>query len=306
MVKISQLLGAIEKFAPKRYAEDWDNVGLQFGHLDTEISGILFALDLRDEVIDEAIERGYNVIVTHHPVIFKAMKNIVSSNPTSARILRCIENSIAVLSFHTNLDSCVGGLCDYLFVRLFGYPEKPVVPIKDAPARFFTRTKPRHDSIMDEHVQFTIADELSHGSDVMMQPGCGRVGKLREPMLFGEMCNLVKEFRNNVSETAAKANPMRVIGDQQRVIEKVAIITGSGGSMLSKVNRHGVDAFITGDITYHVAQQCEDEGICLIDAGHFITETVYMRFFSSFIGFKFPEIRKGISALIHTPFDVYE
>jgi dinuclear metal center YbgI/SA1388 family protein len=108
-VKCSEVIKLMESYAPPRLAEDWDNVGLLVGESERSISKILVALDATDAVIDEAIAVGADLIVTHHPFIFKAQKSITDCTPLGKKIIKLIKNDIAVYSAHTNLDSAGGG-----------------------------------------------------------------------------------------------------------------------------------------------------------------------------------------------------
>ncbi len=108
-VKIKDITEYIEILAPKYLAESWDNVGLMIGDENAEVNKVLVALDCRDEVIDEAIETGAELIVTHHPLIFKGIKNLDCKTPLSRKIVKAVKNNIAVYSAHTNLDIAEGG-----------------------------------------------------------------------------------------------------------------------------------------------------------------------------------------------------
>ena len=113
-----QIIDVMEQIAPRHLAEEWDNVGLLVGRADAEISTALIALDVLDAVIDEAIKHGANAIITHHPVIFSPISRINDASPAGRRLLRLIENKIAVYSAHTNLDAADGGVNDTLFDTL--------------------------------------------------------------------------------------------------------------------------------------------------------------------------------------------
>ncbi len=108
-VKIKDIIEHIEKLAPKTLAESWDNVGLMVGDENENVTKILVALDCRDKVIDEAVEKGANLIITHHPFIFKGIKSLDYNIPISRRIVKAVKNDIAVYSAHTNLDIAEGG-----------------------------------------------------------------------------------------------------------------------------------------------------------------------------------------------------
>ncbi len=96
-------------FLPE-YQETYDNAGFLIGDGNTEINGVLVALDVTDAVVDEAIAKGFNVIVSHHPIIFGGIKRITTSNPTGQLITKLIKNNIAVYAAHTNLDNLQCGV----------------------------------------------------------------------------------------------------------------------------------------------------------------------------------------------------
>ena len=108
----------MEEYAPLKMAESWDNVGLMLGDENACINTILTALDINDRVIDEAVNIGADMIITHHPFIFKPIKNIKYSDACGRRIIKLIKNNISVYSSHTNLDIAKGGtndtICDIL------------------------------------------------------------------------------------------------------------------------------------------------------------------------------------------------
>lgn len=108
-VIIKDIIEHIERLAPKSLAEGWDNVGLMVGDENTNVSKILVALDCRDEVLDEAIEKGANLIITHHPFIFKGIKNMNYKTPIARKIAKAVKNNISIYSAHTNLDIAEGG-----------------------------------------------------------------------------------------------------------------------------------------------------------------------------------------------------
>ena len=114
MTRCRDIINFMEKLAPLELAESWDNVGLMVGDFDMEVKKVLVALDIDDNVINEAIENNVNMIITHHPFIFGSIKNINSSNTTGKRAIKLIKNDIAVYSAHTNLDIAKNGTNDVL------------------------------------------------------------------------------------------------------------------------------------------------------------------------------------------------
>ena len=111
---------AIEQFAPKTLAEPWDNPGLMIGSLNDECTGVIVALDLTKDVVKQAIENGCNLIVTHHPFFFAAIKSIDTDESKGEIIKDVLKNGLTVYSAHTNLDECEEGLCVTLAKLLGG------------------------------------------------------------------------------------------------------------------------------------------------------------------------------------------
>ena len=114
MPKLKGVMKALEKFAPTYLAESWDNVGLMVGSPSQEVQKVLCALDLNEEVIEEAITNQADCIVTHHPFLFKPLKRINLEDAQGRMIAKLIEHKISVYSMHTNYDITWGGLNDEL------------------------------------------------------------------------------------------------------------------------------------------------------------------------------------------------
>lgn len=109
-VKCQTIINFLEQFAPSRLAEEWDNIGLQLGDRAQEIKTILVTLDLAPQVVQEAVALGADLIIAHHPVIFKPLRNIRADLPQGKMILDVIKNNISVYCAHTNLDSASEGV----------------------------------------------------------------------------------------------------------------------------------------------------------------------------------------------------
>jgi len=103
-MKCSEIIVILEQLSPKRFASDWDNIGLMVGSPDANIKKILVTLDGDDAAIDKAIETGSNLIITHHPLIFNQIKNVTTNDLTGRRIIKLVQNNISVYSMHTNFD----------------------------------------------------------------------------------------------------------------------------------------------------------------------------------------------------------
>ena len=109
-MECKKVIEILEKQSPKSYACDWDNVGLLVGREDKEIQKIYIALDATDEAIEEAIANGADMLLTHHPMIFKGMKRVTQEDFIGRRIIRLIQNDMVYYAMHTNFD--VMGMAD--------------------------------------------------------------------------------------------------------------------------------------------------------------------------------------------------
>ncbi len=109
---VGELLAAVERLAPPALAEDWDNVGLMVGRHNQRVRRLLVALELRDEVLSEALELRCEAVLTHHPPIFPSLDAVTDAPGAASLVLRAAEQRIAVMSAHTNLDAARGGLND--------------------------------------------------------------------------------------------------------------------------------------------------------------------------------------------------
>lgn len=228
----------LEKSFPKNLAEDWDNVGLLIGDIKRDIRKIQISLDATEKAIDNAIENNIDMLVTHHPMIFKGIKNIDYSTVLGRKIIKIIENRMNLYTLHTNLDSALNGLNDYLLDNL---------GIKEA----------------------KIVDENINGENA----GIGRIYYLEKNYTIKEYI----EFLKNRLEI----ENVRVVGDEKKIVRKVALVNGSGMSYWKKVKKMGVELFITGDISYHEALEAREEGMTLIDIGHFEGEKYFAKLLKS-------------------------
>lgn len=155
--KLKKVLSVIEKIAPSYLAEDWDNVGLQIGDYKKAVKKIMICLEVTKEVVDEAISKSIDMIICHHPLIFKPLKNIKTDDQIGNMVYRLIKNDVALYTAHTNLDIVNGGTNDVLAELLNMKDIKPLVS--------------------------TSTDEY----------GLGRVGRLENPMKLSLFCEEIKE-----------------------------------------------------------------------------------------------------------------
>lgn len=113
-VRVSHILACLDQFAPFSLAESWDNVGLLTGNPDRDVTSILLGLDPSIRLLDEAIARGANTIITHHPLIFHPLTTVITNTPTGIFLEKALAHKINIISCHTNLDHAASGVSDAL------------------------------------------------------------------------------------------------------------------------------------------------------------------------------------------------
>lgn len=117
-MKIKDITTYLEAMAPLGYQESYDNSGLIVGEPSKEVTGVLISLDCTEEVVDEAILKGYNLIISHHPIVFKGLKRFNNNNYVERTIIKAIQHNIALYAIHTNLDNVIGGVSSKIAEKL--------------------------------------------------------------------------------------------------------------------------------------------------------------------------------------------
>lgn len=129
-VRIDEIIKILDKRVPEKASEDWDNVGYLFGSNNITVERVLTSLDVTDEVIEEAISKNCQLIISHHPFIFKGLKSINFRTTSGKKVIKLAENSIGVYSIHTNADVIDEGLND-LIMKVSGIKEYEILETSD-------------------------------------------------------------------------------------------------------------------------------------------------------------------------------
>ena len=239
-ISVKDFIKMMSEMLPVRLAEEWDNVGLLVGRRDREVTSVFVALDATEAVIDEAIRLQCDLIVTHHPLLFKALKRITDEDFTGRRIVKLLRYDIGCYAMHTNFD--VMGMADAAAdeLQLSG---RSVLAV-------------------------TYEDELS-------TEGIGRTGVLPSPMKLSECAAFVK--------SAFDIPDVRVYGPLDKTLERVAVCPGSGKSMVRAALEQKAEVLITGDIDYHTGIDALEQGLCVIDAGHYGIEKLFIPYLRDFM-----------------------
>lgn len=161
MTKIKDLISLFENFAPFSLQESYDNSGLITGNTDDEIKGVLITLDTTEEVVEEAIKKNCNVIVSHHPVIFKGLKKITGKNYVERTIIKAIKNDIAILAVHTNIDNVKVGVNGFLCDKL---------KLKDC------KIMQSKSNLLKKLVTFVPVNDVDKVRSALFEAGAGKIG----------------------------------------------------------------------------------------------------------------------------------
>jgi dinuclear metal center YbgI/SA1388 family protein len=248
---------AIDGLADFSTQEGWDNSGLLVGSPNDRVSRVLVALDVTHEVVDEAIALGCELIVSHHPVVFEPLKSV----PTDGVVYRLVQNGIAVISCHTPLDKCVGGINDILY----GLFKDPL-------------------SLNDDAQPI----ESSHGGS--LGSGFGRVCTTSTTLTHLQVAQTLKEVLH--------CSVVRYV-PSDRPIRKVAFCSGSGGSMLEDVVSLGADVYVTGDVKHDRWLYAKDHRVALYDCGHFHTENVVVPYLRQYVFATVPNVEVYVAQSSH-------
>ncbi len=210
-MKIKDVICALERFAPLPLQEDYDNAGLQVGLTEAEVSGVLLCLDVTEQIIEEAAQKGCNLIVAHHPLIFRKLARISDENYVQRCAISAIKKDITIVAMHTNLDSAKGGV-NYMIARRLG--------------------------LLPDSIELLGAHTVDD-----VEGGIGIVGELPEPMTAEAYIHKVKETFN---AECVMTNELL-----NRPVKRIAICSGAGSFMLSQAIKAKADAFLTGEMHYH-------------------------------------------------------
>ncbi|WP_339228143.1 Nif3-like dinuclear metal center hexameric protein [Oceanobacillus sp. FSL K6-2867] len=340
----SEIFQLIEQWAPKQLAYEWDNVGLQIGSYHNPVTKILITLDVMENVVDEAIEKGANLIIAHHPFLFKSIKQVNIDTPQGRVIRKLLENNISVYAAHTNLDIAAGGVNDMLadtleiegndiivetdrekLYKVVVYvPETHIDEVREAfgengaghignyshctfqsrgqgtfkpldGSQPFIGTKNELEFVNEVKMETIVPGAILHkvitamiaahpyeevAYDIFMLQnegkrfGIGKIGTLREKTDLNNFCERVKK--------ALDVPALRVTGDLNKKVQKVAVLGGSGEKYIHHAKKKGADVYVTGDMTFHMAQEACLMGLAVIDAGHYI-EKIMKQFTAAYL-----------------------
>ena len=308
-MKLAKITSQLNQLYPNKLACSWDNVGLLIGNENNDIKKIMTTLEITNQVVDEAIKKKVDLIVVHHPIIFKPLKSI-----NDEKIIKLIKNNISVYVMHTNVDVCINGMNDWLADEIgleniyelsqeietkmaslsikvskdeidrLSYILSPYIinlgAINNISDKLYnqglytTKIINNNDMLINVEANILASDQdevidmlLKKGySDIKVTPitypnlylGIGRIGYIKEVKAISFARRLKRIFKT----------PIKIVGDVNKSIKKVAIVGGSGVEYMKEAKAKGCDCLLTGDIKYHDAHKAKELGIMLMDISH--------------------------------------
>jgi len=373
-VSLSLITQTLEKIAPKSWAEEWDNAGLLVGDYAAQVERVLVTLDVTEDVIREAKEKGCQLIVAHHPIMFRPLKNLRSDNQSASVPIQLIQCGINCYAAHTNLDQSVyssswsigRGLglekMDFLhqtgsekLVKLVTFvPRDHVEEVRQALVKagvgegitdgphaaeyaecFYAgegtgmfRPLGGANPAIGEIGELTLVEETRLESIIResgmekavkalkkahpyeepaydliplyntgAKRGYGVIGYLPEQMSLADFIPQLASVLKTLAPLELDEEPaLRFSGDPDRLIHKVAIVNGSGGSFVSKADFKGADLLITGDASHHEVLDALEAGMSILDMGHFWGEVPMVKTLADY--FKGDKALAGVEVLV--------
>ncbi len=257
MYKVSEILSYITDVAPLQWQESYDNSGLLIGDGNALVDKALLTIDVTEKVIDEAIDNSFHLIISHHPLIFKGLKNILTDTTMGRIISKAIKNDISIAAMHTNLDNSYLGV-NKVLADVIGLTDLKIL-----------RPNVCNDS-------------------AVAQVGSGMIGRLKNEM---SECEFLKMIKEKLGVGALRHSEL--IGEN---ISTVALCGGAGAFLINDAKHYGADAYITADVKYHDFFDADNE-LLIVDAGHFETEQYTKQLFADIILKKNPKFAVKISGV---------
>lgn len=274
---IKDIYNHLNNIAPFSYQEEWDNSGLLLGDMNADANRILVTLDVTDEVVEQAIQAKADLIISHHPLIFSPVSKINSEDFITRRILKLANNNINYIAMHTNMDAT--GLSEVADAILQIKRERAIeVNINQNIQNAENLSKSGNEN-----------DEIVNINRINPKIGMGSIGKFMNEN--GEEVDITLREAVIRTKKGFGLDIVKVYGDPDRIIRKVAVCTGAGKSMIEECIKEKCDLLITGDITYHAALDAHERDLCIIDATHFKTEIIFVDLVCGFFDMNFPQIK---------------
>lgn len=272
MTTLRELQATVESLFPARGAESWDAIGTVTGDPDAEVTRVLLAVDPVAATVDEALEWGAGLMLVHHPLLLRGVTSVAEDRYKGRLIARLIRGGCALHAAHTNADVVEEGPTGVIF-DLLGIPAGPEhrTPIRPT------------------------ADDPDRG--------IGLVGELPEAMPLRAFAERVAEFM------PATVGGVRVAGDPDQPVRRVAACSGAGDSLLADPMVRGADVYLTSDLRHHPASEAREQALldggrpALVDTAHWASEWLWLEGAAERLRAAHPDLEVRVSRLRTDPFD---
>lgn len=326
----------VDGLYPVADAQEWDRVGLQVGDPDDDVEAVLVCLDATEATLAEAVERGAQLLLAHHPLLLRPLERLTPASAPGRLALLAARTRVAVLAAHTNLDVAADGTTAPILDLLGVTDARPLVPAAaddfvkvavfvpvddtgavlgaafaagagaigeydecsfrvqgtgtfrpSAGATPAVGEREQRNSVAEDRIEVLVpraasarvveAIRAAHpyeevaldvyalaGTATQQTKGLGRVGELPEPLTLRDVARRLRE--------GLPSPLLRVAGDPDRMITRVAACGGAGDSLIGAALACGADVYVTGDLRHHPTLDALTMGMAMIDAGHHATE----------------------------------
>lgn len=263
-MKVKEIIEILERYAPADLQESYDNTGIQVGDIEADVKGILISVDVTEDTIDEALDNDCNMIVAHHPLLFRGMKKVIGSDFVQRVVIKAIKHDVVIFAAHTNLDKCEGGV-SWRMAEWLGLSNVSVL-------------------VPDTRSAVVILGTDKSNSQATVGLGC--VGDFPNEMTEQEALLFVKKTFN--------VQCVRHSSLTGRMVKRIALCGGSGAEFIEDAKKVGAELYITADLKYHDFFTAENK-IVIADIGHFESEQVTKEIFYAEISKLFPKFAVRMS-----------
>lgn len=265
-MKLYELTNFLESHAPLSYQESYDNSGLIVGHPAMDVNGAVVALDATEEVVNEAIRLGANLVIAHHPIVFSGLKRFNGTNYVQRCVQTAIKHDIAIYAIHTNLDNVLTDGVNTQIAKRLGLHN-------------LTALRPFPGPLQQEPLR-----------------GAGITGILNESMPAGQFLAFLK--------ASMKASVIRHTQPLDRPVSRVAVCGGSGSFLLQDAIIQNADVFITADFKYHEFFDANGQ-IMIADIGHYESEQFTIDLIKELIIKKFSNFALYSTKIVTNPINYF-
>ncbi len=263
---LNDLVVAFEELWPLSGADDWDAPGLVTGTISSRISRVLLTVDVTEDVVDEALNGGFDLILAHHPLLLRGVKSVSEETAKGLIISKAIRGNLAIYSAHTNADIVERGVSASLALAFGIDNAQPLIEV---------------------------GPKIGHG----------RIGHLDSAITLGAFAKTVARV------LPPTASGVRVAGNFESSISRVALCGGAGDSFMEAAYDSGADVYVTSDLRHHPVQEimqrarAEKRDFAVVDISHWAAEWMWLEWAATDIRDRFASVQVVVSELRTDPWE---